>query len=750
MSTSTNISVDFKGYKLEKKQQAELDELLRVCKKYLEGCNEELIERAFKLTYLSHKGAVRASGDAYYLHPLEVAHIVVKEMTLDDVSVAAALLHDTVEDTHINLDDIKIEFGDVVAHLIDGMTKISGVLKGTESGQAETFMKMLLSMAEDIRVVLIKFADRLHNMRTLKHLPRPKQLKIATETMDLYAPLAHRFGLFKVKSELEDLCFRTTDPQGYRFISRKLREKREGREEFIEEFMEPVREQLYKAGFNFEIKGRPKHIYSIYRKMVSQQKPFEDIYDLFAIRIILDPPHTREDCWRVYSYITDTYTPIPERFRDFLSVPKANGYQSLHTTVFSRKGVKVEIQIRTRQMDEIAEKGLAAHWAYKEGKNSNDSNKNIDRFVGWVRDVLNNPRPDAASEFVQDFALNLFAEEIYVFTPKGELRTLPKNSTPIDFAFEVHSEIGERALAAKVNGKMVPLRHKLQSGDQIEIITGKQVNLNPDWINDVVTHKAKSRIRQFINLKERKAIEDGKEMWQKRVSKHHIEISDQDLIKVAHKLKYPSINRMFHDMGLGAFDVNTLSKGVKEFIAREKYEEEQKLKGKSEKLTEEEIHDQYIDNARAGSLRGLLINGELTDVRYTYSKCCNPIPGDEVIGFLSRNGDVKIHRTACNNVGYLIKNDNERVVEVGWPKSMVAQFIGAVRIIGEDRVGLVNDITNLISNSLKTNMKSINVNSEEGMFEGTLIVYVDDITHLDKVIKRIIKIPGVKQAYRFE
>ncbi len=744
---TTLLDADIRGYKLLKKQQDELDLLLKSCHEHMDTVDDDLVTRAFKLTYLSHEGATRASGEPYYQHPLEVAHIVIHEMSLDDVSVAAALLHDTVEDTEISLDYINTEFGETVAHLIDGVTKISGVLKGKEAQQAETFMKLLMSMADDLRVVLIKFSDRLHNMRTLKHLPRPKQLKIANETLQLYAPLAHRFGLFNVKSELEDLCFKTVDTQGYRFITRKLREKKEDRDGFIEAFMEPIREQLYKAGFNFEIKGRPKHIYSIYRKMVTQQKPFEDIYDLFAIRIILDEPHTREDCWRVYSYITDTYTPIPERFRDFLSVPKANGYQSLHTTVFSRTGRKVEIQIRTRLMDEIAEKGLAAHWKYKEGSGGNSP---LDKISSWVRDALENPRPDAATEFVQDFTLNLFTDEIYIFTPKGKLMTLPKGSTPIDFAFEVHSEIGERALAAKVNGKMVPLRHKLNSGDQVEIITGKQINLNPDWINDVVTHKAKSRIRQFINMKERKAVEDGKEQWQKRVYKNHFELSDQDLVKVALKLKYPSLNRMYHDIGAGAFDVNTLVKAVKAFLDKGRIEEESKSKNKLEKLSDEEIQDLFHDNARAGSLRGLIINGQLTDVKYSYSKCCNPIPGDDVIGFLSRNGDVKIHRTTCNNVGYLIKNDNERVVEVDWPKSMTANFIGAVRIIGEDRVGLVNDITNLISNSLKTNMKSINVSSDEGMFEGTLIVYVEDLNHLDRVIKRIMKISGVKQAYRFE
>lgn len=746
MADTLSIKFDeLKHYQFEAKQQLELDELLRQCHEHFEQTDDDLIRRAFALSYLSHKDGVRASGEPYYLHPLEVAHIVVKEMSLDDVSVAAALLHDTVEDTSISLEEIRQEFGHTVAHLIDGMTKISGVLKSRESKQAETFMKLLMSMAEDLRVVLIKFSDRLHNMRTLKHLPKAKQIKIATETSELYAPLAHRFGLFRLKSELEDLSFRAIDSQGYRFISRKLREKKDAREKFIEEFMLPIREQLYKSGFNFEIKGRPKSIYSIYRKMVTQQKPFEDIYDLFAIRIILDEPHAREDCWRVYSYITDTYTPIPERFRDFLSVPKANGYQSLHTTVFSKTGVKVEIQIRTRQMDEIAEKGLAAHWKYKEGS---DGHKSIDRFVHWVRDVLDNPRPDAASEFVQDFTLNLFQDEIYIFTPKGQLMTLPKGATPIDFAFEVHSEVGERALAAKVNGKMVPLRQKLQSGDQVEIITGKNSNLNPDWINDVVTHKAKSRIRQFINMKERKGIEEGREIWQKKADKQNLEISDQDLMKVANKLKYHSMNKLYYDISLGAFDVNALARGVKDFLSKGRIEEE---KARLERISEEEIHDQFFDSARtAGSMRGLLVNGELTDVKYSYSKCCNPIPGDDVIGFLSRNGDVKIHRTNCNNVGYLVKNDSERVVEIGWPKAIKAQFIGAVRIIGEDRVGLVNDITTLISQSMKTNMKGINVNSDEGMFEGTLIIYVEDIAHLERVIKRILKVPGVKQAYRFE
>jgi GTP pyrophosphokinase/guanosine-3',5'-bis(diphosphate) 3'-pyrophosphohydrolase len=742
----TQILEDLDKFKLEKPQQVELRNLIRLCKESLERCDEELVTRAFKLCYLSHQGVTRASGEPYYLHPVEVAIIVAKEIGIDDVSVAAALLHDTVEDTEVTLADIENAFGPTVSHLIDGLTKISGVFKNKNTKQAETFMKLLLSMSEDLRVVLIKFADRVHNMRTIQHLPKEKRLTIATQTIELYAPLAHRFGLYKIKSELEDLSFKVLDPTGYKFIARKLREKKESREAFIHEFMKPIRKQLEGAGFRFEIKGRPKHIYSIYRKMMRQQKPFEEIYDLFAIRIILDEPHSKEDCWRVYSFITDSYTPIPERFRDFISVPKANGYQSLHTTVITNKGVKVEVQIRTRKMDEIAEKGLAAHWKYKEGKDKNT----IDRFVHWVRDILENPRPEAATEFVKDFQLNLYTDEIYVFTPNGELKTLPSEATPIDFAFDIHSEIGERSLAAKVNGKIVPLRHKLQSGDQVEIITGKQINLNPDWINDVVTHKAKARIRQFIKQKERKIADEGREVWAKRAAKGKLEISEQDLMKIATHFKFASTQQLFYNIGSGIFDVNKLFKVAKKYQSGSSIEVEESDRDNIS-LNDGEFQELFYEDARTSKSRdALIINGDLTDVKYSYARCCNPIPGDEVIGFISRNGDIKIHRINCKNTRHLINTDSERIVDVSWSKTTDSQFIGAVKIIGEDRVGLINDITDIISKSLKTNMKSINVSSDSGMFEGILILYVDNINHLENVIKRIQKIDGVKHVYRYE
>ncbi len=736
---------DVEGVSLEPEQQHEADRLIELCRNHLDEVNETMVRQAFTLCYISHEGIKRASGEPFYYHPLAVAKIIASEVNIDDVSVVASLLHDTVEDTEVTLEQIEGRFGETVAHIIDGVTKISGVFKSRNTEQAETFMKLLLSMAEDIRVVLIKFADRLHNMRTIHHLPGEKQLKIATETMELYAPLAHRFGLYNIKNELEDRCFKVIDPNSYKFISRKLREKKKHREDFIEFFMQPIREELKKQGFKFDIKGRPKHIYSIFKKMQRQQKPFEEIYDLFAIRIILHEPHAKEDCWRVYSAITDRYTPIPKRFRDFISVPKANGYQSLHTTVITEQGRKVEVQIRTQKMDDIAEKGLAAHWKYKAGRGGSET---LDKFVTWVRDVLDNPRPEEATDFVKDFQLNLYKDEIYAFTPQGELRTLPQGATPIDFAFDIHSEIGERALAAKVNGKMTPLREKLEIGDQVEIITGNKINLNPDWIDEVVTHKAKSRIRQFIKQEERKIADKGREIWDKKSDRAKIEISEQELNKVAGKLNFDSTKELFYDIGKGVFDVKELIKKVRQFKSKGRVETGQETR---EQLSDQEIQETYINAARSVTDdKALVINGSLANVKYAYANCCNPLPGDNVVGFISRTGDVKIHRSNCKNLRHLVQTDGERIVDVSWAKNIGTQFLGAIKVIGEDRVAMINDLTDVLSKSLKANMKSINVNSESGMFEGMLTVFVDDIDHLDRIMDRLYKVKGVKSAYRYE
>lgn len=744
--TATKIRESLDSYQLDSLQEASLEALLRSCHQHLEHTDDELVRRAFKLCCKSHENDKRASGEPYYLHPVEVAEIMAEEFNLDDISVVAALLHDTVEDTNVTLKMIEALFGSTVKNIIDGLTKIMGVFENRDTKQAETFMKLLLSMADDIRVVLIKFADRLHNMRTIGHLPKQRQLNKAMETIELYAPLAHRFGLFKIKNELEDLCFKVIDPNSYRFISRKLREKREARESFIDEFMEPIKSELEDQNFKFDIKGRPKHIYSIYRKMQLQQKPFEEIYDLFAIRIILENPHTKEDCWRVYSAITDWYTPIPKRFRDFISVPKANGYQSLHTTVITKKGRKVEVQIRTRKMDYIAEQGVAAHWKYKEGEES--GSKELDKFVHWVRDVLDAPRPDAATEFVKDFQLNLYQDEIYVFTPNGDLKTLPNGASCIDFAFEIHSEIGERAISAKVNGKMVPLRQKLKSGDQVEIITANKINLNPDWMEDVVTHKAKARIRQYIKQKERKIANQGREIWEKRAQRGKVEITDQEITKIAKKFKFNDAQELFYEIGSGAFDVGKLYSTVKELKSKGRLIDDEI---DEQFPVQEDAPDEYYKSARsAGDGKALLVEGELTDVKYSYANCCNPIPGDNVMGYLSRNGDVKIHRSNCKNALHLIRTDSERIVDISWARNIDTQFLGAIRVIGEDRVGMINDLTEVLSKSLQTNMKSINVSSEDGMFEGLITAYVNDLKHLEKIVQKLERVEGVKSVSRYE
>jgi len=720
--------------------------LLQLSHSFLKEEDNQIIRQALDEAISHYQDEKLPSGEPFVLHLLDVARIVVEEIGMATKSVLASLLYDLVRRNKMSLNELDKKYGRKVREIVEGLLKIFDVKENDSNYQPENFRKLLLTLSDDIRVILIRLAILLDEMRRMNYMPTEYQVKTAMQTFTLYAPLAHRFGLFNIKSEFEDLCFKVIDPNSYKFIARKLREKKDSREQFIEEFMQPIREELDKQGFKFEIKGRPKHINSIFRKMQRLQKPFEEIYDLFAIRIILEGPHTKEDCWRVYSIITDWYTPIPKRFRDFISVPKANGYQSLHTTVITKKGRKVEVQIRTRKMDEIAERGLAAHWKYKEGKEGSET---LDKFVTWVRDVLENPRPDAATEFVKDFQLNLYQDEIYAFTPDGELRTLPQGATPIDFAFDIHSEVGERAMAAKINGKMAPLRQKLEIGDQVEIITGNKINLNPDWINDVVTHKAKSRIRQFIKQKERQAAEEGREIWQKQAEKGKFEISEQDLTRIAQKLKFDSTQDLFYEIGMGTFDVQKLFNMVKQFTSKGRIEEEEEPK--AQQLTEEEIQETYIDAARSlGDSKALIINGELTNVKYSYANCCSPIPGDDVIGYISRTGDVKIHRSNCKNIRHLIQTDGERIVDVSWAKNIDTRFLGAVRVIGEDRVGMINDLTDVLSKSLQTNMKSINVNSDSGMFEGILTVYVEDIDHLDRIINRLQKVEGVKSVFRYE
>jgi len=720
-----------------------LEELLELCRVHLPSVDEEFIRRAFRVSYWAHRNDRRASGELYVAHPLAVARIYVEQIGFDDVGVAAALLHDVVEDTEISLDFIREAFGERLAQIIDGLTKMSGAFETRDVTKAENVRKLMLSMASDIRVIFVKFADRLHNMQTLESLPVHKQLRIASETLNLFAPLAHRFGFNSLKNQLEDLSLAYIHPDEYEEITTGLRNSQSEREGYIAGFIEPLRNRLEDDGFTFDIYGRSKNLYSIYRKMKRQDKPLKEIYDIFAIRIVLEGegPKGKEDCWRVYSVITDLFKPIPERFRDFISVPKSNGYQSLHTTVLGPQGRRVEIQIRTREMHEVAEKGVAAHWKYKEGMKKDD--EEMDELLTWVRDLLEDPQSETATDFVRDFRLHLYDEEIYIFTPRGDLFTLPVGATPVDFAYLVHTQVGSHCIGAKVNGKMVPLSHVLKSGDQVEIITSKKQTPNPDWIKFVVTQKARSRIRHWTNQKRREAQIHGRDLWDKRSARAGLSISDQELARVATRLKFPNLDQLFYEMGSGLYDVNEFIKSVQSAQREEET--------KSEEDTLRLQYESFMDSAQTTGKPALMIDGELhSDIATDYATCCSPIPGDSVFGYLSRTGTIKIHRISCRNAPNLILNRADRIISVEWSRQKDVQFIAALRVMGEDRVGILNDLTQVISKNLKTNIRSITISTDDGVFEGNLVLFVHDLDHLRSLIDRIKRIEGIHGVYRFE
>ena len=720
-----------------------LEELLELCRVHLPSVDEEFIRRAFRVSYWAHRNDRRASGELYVAHPLAVARIYVEQIGFDDVGVAAALLHDVVEDTEISLDFIREAFGERLAQIIDGLTKMSGAFETRDVTKAENVRKLMLSMASDIRVIFVKFADRLHNMQTLESLPVHKQLRIASETLNLFAPLAHRFGFNSLKNQLEDLSLAYIHPDEYEEITTGLRNSQSEREGYIAGFIKPLRNRLEDDGFTFDIYGRSKNLYSIYRKMKRQDKPLKEIYDIFAIRIVLEGegPKGKEDCWRVYSVITDLFKPIPERFRDFISVPKSNGYQSLHTTVLGPQGRRVEIQIRTREMHEVAEKGVAAHWKYKEGMKKDD--EEMDELLTWVRDLLEDPQSETATDFVRDFRLHLYDEEIYIFTPRGDLFTLPVGATPVDFAYLVHTQVGSHCIGAKVNGKMVPLSHALKSGDQVEIITSKKQTPNPDWIKFVVTQKARSRIRHWTNQKRREAQIHGRDLWDKRSARAGLSISDQELARVATRLKFPNLDQLFYEMGSGLYDVNEFIKSVQSAQREEET--------KSEEDTLRLQYESFMDSAQTTGKPALMIDGELhSDIATDYATCCSPIPGDSVFGYLSRTGTIKIHRISCRNAPNLILNRADRIISVEWSRQKDVQFIAALRVMGEDRVGILNDLTQVISKNLKTNIRSITISTDDGVFEGNLVLFVHDLDHLRRLIDRIKRIEGIHGVYRFE
>ncbi len=727
------------SYLADVKSVEKLNRLIEVCRNNLYTIDEDLIRRAFEFSWNAHvKGEPRASGEPYFSHPYEVALVVAKEIPLDDVSVAAALLHDVVEDTTYDLKAIRSEFGNEIAEIVDGVTKISGAVESHDITRAENYRKMLLSMAKDVRVILVKFADRLHNMRTLAFLDADKQQRIAKETLEIYAPLAHRFGLAKVKWEFEDLAFKHLNPSDYEYISRKLNARRREREAYVRKFIQPIKKLLEENEEKFEITGRPKHIYSIYNKMVKRSKPIEEIYDLFAVRIILDTEE-KNDCFTVYGIVSEIYTPVPERFKDYISVPKQNGYQSIHTTVVGPEGRMVEVQIRTTQMDEVAEHGVAAHWKYKEGVKESD--RNLEEWISWVREILEQPAvsgtEDTASSFLEGFKLDLYQDEIYVFTPKGDLQILPKGSTPVDFAFEIHSHIGTHCVGAKVNGKIVPLNTKLSSGDQIEIITSSNQNVNPDWEKFVVSRKAKAHIRRWLNEETRKKASDGEEIWIKKLKKHKLTLPEDDFAKLVHELKYDNPQRFYVAISEEEIEPDQI-------IAR-------LTQQKSQRETQESSKPVYtfVEIARRAS-EGIVVDGSRTDLKISYAKCCNPIPGDDIVGFVTTGEGIKIHRKNCSNLERMIGSSKERIVQATWPGESSGVFVAGVSISGMDRPGILTEVTHAISNYQDTSIRSVSAEVRSAIFESQIIIYVRDKEHLERLIDKLRKIEGVTRVDRMK
>ncbi len=714
--------------------------LLRACKRRMEKGDKDLIRKAFEVAVDAHREMRRKSGEPYIYHPIAVAQICAEEIGLGTTSIVCALLHDTVEDTDLTLDDIKGMFGEKVTRIIDGLTKISGVFDNTSSLQAENFRKMMLTLSDDVRVILIKLADRLHNMRTLESMKRDKQMKIASETLYLYAPLAHRLGLNSIKSELEDLGLKYTDTESYNEIVNRLRETEPERKKFIQKFIDPIKEILQEQGFKFKIFGRPKSIYSIYNKIKHKGVSFEEIYDLFAIRIVIDTPIEQEkaDCWRIYSIITDFYHPSPERLRDWISTPKANGYESLHTTVMGPEGKWVEVQIRTVRMDDLAEKGYAAHWKYKDAAAERESQ--LEDWIGRIREMLESPEENAL-DFIDDFKLNLFAEEIFAFTPKGEMKTLPAGATALDFAFEIHSKVGEQCIGAKVNHKLVALSYELKSGDQVEILTSSKQVPKEDWINFVITAKAKSKIKHALKEQRRKIAEDGREILERKFYKAKLDFTIQNIQEFAAFMKLPSNQELFYRVAKEAVDL----KHIKEFVKFKLNPEKFVVKKQEQHLSLE----QMVAGAR-GKTDLLVIGDDMQKLDYKLSPCCNPIPGDDVFGFITVGEGIKIHRINCPNAVQLLSNFAYRVVKAKWNSQQLISFLAGIKVTGTDELGIVNNITKIISTQYNVNMRSISFDTEGGVFEGTLMVYVHSTDHLTQLINKLKKVNGVQSVVRID
>ncbi|MEI6681967.1 MAG: RelA/SpoT family protein [Bacteroidota bacterium] len=709
--------------------------------------DKKVVRKAFKMALEAHKDMRRKTGEPYIYHPLSVATIAVGEIGLGATSIVCALLHDVVEDTEYTLEDIRGLFGDKVATIIDGLTKIKGIFdQHTASIHAENFKKILLTLSDDVRVILIKLADRLHNMRTLYALGHEKQLKISSETTILYAPLAHRLGLHAIKSELEDLALKYTEPEVYETISRKLRESAADRNRFVNKFIFPIKKALTKKGISFDIKAREKSIAAINMKMRKKEVPFEEIYDIYAIRIVIDSPIETEkaDCWKVYAAITDTYRPNMERLRDWISIPKANGYEALHTTVMSHSGEWVEIQIRSRRMDEIAEKGYAAHWKYKEAMHVNSQ---LDNWLDRIKEMIESPDSDAIS-FLDDVKGFFFHDEISVFTPQGELRTLPANSTVLDFAYAIHSELGDTCIGAKVDKKLAAINQVLKNGQQIEIITSRKQTPREDWLTYVVTTRAKTNIKIAVRQEKKKFVKAGREKLSKWFLQLGIEFSNENIKKFLAVNNFSSLVDLYYAASqdtIGIKDVKTYAassfkNGWLNFV----------LKSTQKGKVAHTGHDEGQDVTETEEQQAVSQDPE-GQLDYEVADCCNPIPGDEVVGFTNKNNAImQIHRTKCVKAQELMTVYGNHMVKMDWTNRKSISFLTDIRVTGIDKKGLINEITRIISNELNLNIKSFHIEAEHGLTKGSITLYVQNIASLNEALNNLTQVEGITNVYRVD
>jgi len=717
-------------------------------------CNKpgdrELIDKAFMIANEAHWNMRRKSGEPYIVHPISVAKIVNREIGLGAKSIAVALLHDVVEDTEYSLDDVKRDFDPKIAMLIDGLTKISGTYNKDNSSslQAENFRKMLLTLSDDVRVILIKIADRLHNMRTLDSMPEHKKMKIAGETIFLYAPLANRLGLYAIKSELEDLSFKFRQPQIYEEIAIKLKHSEDKYISMINKFSEPIIEKLSMAGFVFEISGRPKSIFSIWNKMQSKNVPFEEVYDLLAVRIVFETSpgiSEKTQCWNIYSIITDTYLPKPDRLRDWVSRPKPNGYEALHVTVMGPDGKWVEVQIRSKRMDEIAERGYAAHWKYK-GDESQENE--LDKWIKKIRQILENPLEDPI-EFLDEFKMNLFSSEIIVFTPKGLLISLPKGASALDFAYEIHTQIGNKAIGAKINYKLNPINSILMSGDQVEIITSDIAKPEKEWLSFVRTSKAKESIKNALKIDSKDSIQLGVEMLEIKLNELGLSTNKEILKKLIASYEAQNKEELFASIAQGKINLENIKRLVKKSTPSNviKYWELKLIGSKKEKKEINPAVQEKIDKRIPFLLRE---NVENAGQSYEIAKCCNPIPGDEVTGYHSPEGTIVIHKPKCPVAIRIMSNEGNRIIAVKWAIHKLVSFLARISMSGIDRIGLVNDVTKIISAELQVNMNRINITVQNGIFDGTIDLYVHHTKDLNNLILKISNIKGIESVKRVE